>query len=360
MLLSTIFGSAAASGGGAYPLIFPVLFGTGKNGVVNFANVADVGYMGSFGAPQYTNATLPAGVTLTVAPGSSNGGLLMACSGTLTLSGTITANGANGGAATAAASGAGGGTAGGGAGGAAVTSSSPTTANGSAVGPAPTQNGHGALPNTSRGGSAGVYIGEQSPVAFYPSNVAVDTNPAPGWGTFDFTRGVRASYPSSAASTAVTGSITAPTTIAQSRSIPQAALYPGNVFQSFQCLPSGLAGMGGPANCGQSGYGAGGGGGGGGGLVYIEANTIVFNAGHLIQANGGNGGAALCLQSGDGMGGMGGDGGLIVLVAQSFVGTPNVAVNGGTSAATAPASGPFYPTPTALSSLAGRVLLIQA
>ena len=349
-LLSSLFGSSAA-GNGVFPLLFPNLFGSGKNGVVNFANVADVGYLGAFGAPQYSNATIPAGVTLTVAPGSSNGGLIMAVSGTLTISGSIVANGANGSPGAAGISAAGGATAGGGAG-------APQTSVSSVSGqsnppPGVGQSGHGCLPNTSRGAGGGVLVtgtgGAGGP--FFPQ---IDTG-YPSNAAYDQASGLRCNP--STSSSGVAFGLGAFTTQPMFRSVPASALWPGNRYGSLNLLPSGCAGTGGANNFTTNGTGffvSSGGGGGGGGLIYIEANTVVFNAGHSIQANGGNGGAAAASGSGNVvMGGCGGDGGMIVIVAQSIVGTPNLSLNGGTGGAGAGTS-----APAGLAGFAGRPLLI--
>jgi hypothetical protein len=353
--LAGLFGGTSLGGGIAlFPGLFPVLFGTGAAGSVTLGTIADVGYLGSFGAPQYTSATLPGGATLTVAQGSSNGGLLLACQGTFTLSGTITANGSNGGNAVEnVSSGAGGATAGGGLGCPTVT----VAQTGGLLNPglAPIRIGHGCLPNTSMGAGAGVFAAaNESNNVYTAANVLADTI-FPPLGCIDAIRGVRVGPPGGPPAAVVSATIGSQTAT-QARVVGNSTLYSANTLQSLSLLPSGLPGQGGNAWTGAGGTSIGGGGGGGGGLVYIEANTIVFQAGHSIQANGGNGGSGAGFEGGGG-GGMGGDGGLVVLIANQFIGTPNVSVSGGAGGTTYNESGGVMPAP--LASLAGRFLMIQ-
>jgi hypothetical protein len=353
--LQGLFGATSLGGGlNLYSAIFPILFGTGAAGAVTLGTIADAGYMGAFGANQYTSCTLPAGLALTIAPGSSNGGLLLACQGTFTLAGSIVANGSNGGNAVFnTSSGAGGATAGGGLGCPAVTA--PQTGSLLNPGLVPSRIGHGCLPNTSMGAGAGVFAAENGTNSVYTAaNVLADTI-FPPLGCIDAIRGVRAGPPGGSPAAVVSATVGAETAT-QARTVGNSTLYAANTLQSLSLLPSGLPGQGGTAWTGAGGTSMAGGGGGGGGLVYIEANTIVFQAGHSIQANGGNGGSGAGFEGGGG-GGMGGDGGLVVLIANQFIGTPNVSVSGGAGGTTYNQPGGVMPA--ALASLAGRFLMIQ-
>lgn len=349
--LAGLFGGSSNGGGlSLYPAIFPILFGNGVLGPVMLGTIADVGYLGAFGAPQYTSVTLPSGATITVPAGSGNGGLLMACQGTLIIGGSIVANGGNGGTATnsPATGGAGGGTAGGGAGGAS------TTGNTINLGQAPARIGHGALPTTSFGAASGaVPPGSGSGFLGAISIAADNTYNLPGM--FDPRNGLRFSVPLTASGDTLATAVSSASISSAgpgTRALLPSSIYPLAASLSFDALATGLPGL--PGNTILSGSPTGqalGGGGGGGGVVYIEASTIVFEAGHSIQAKGGNGGGSV---GGTGLcGGMGGDGGLVILVANQFTGTPNVSVIGGTAGASTSS------TPAPLASQAGRFLMIQ-
>lgn len=354
--LQGLFGGASGGGGASlFPGIFAALFGNGAQGNVTLGTIADAGYLGAFGAPQYTSVTLPSGATLTLPPGSSNGALLMACQGTVTIGGSIIANGAAGGTAVSGVSGAGGGTAGGGAGAAASTIATigPSSQVNLNPGSVPTQFGHGCMPNTSRGAGAGV-LGDGTVCAF---NVSGDLGIS-ALALIDVVNNVRCAPVPGASDLIVTQTGTPGQAAVTARSIPSNLLYAGNQLQPLGLLPTGLSGIAGGITalnvC------ASGGGGGGGGVIYIEANTIVFQAGHSIQAKGGNGGNGFTgpATGSTAQGGAGGDGGLVILVANQFVGTPNVSVAGG-AAGTNAANTPTFPLAPPPASLAGRFAQIQ-
>lgn len=355
------------SGGGAsgWPFLFPTLFGSGGDGSGTLTTTADVGYFSAFGVKQYTSASLAAGQTLTVAQASSNGGLVLACAGTLTIAGAIVANGAAGSNGVIDGGGAGGGNAGGGAGGA------KKTINGAGTTPAiPTKFGVGvsSLSRSVRGATSGAFqdnnattstgLGSNAFPLLSTSTTFNERYSMPG--LFGPGTGVPIpQYPFGLTTSSYTGSASG-TDIAV---LPTTADYgpwaqvTGTGFLSLRSLqyPTGAPGGAVTGVVGQQA--AGGGGGGTGGVIYIEANNLVLTAGYSITATGGNGGNGFSSNgtSAVAAGGSAGCGGLVIIVYRTLTGsTAAITANAGsvgTGAGTAAAAG--------VAGVAGGVYLIK-
>lgn len=334
MNINEKFGLSAGGAKGSYPFFFPTLFGTGQDGELTLTTDSDVGYLGSYGPKEATNATLAAGQTLTIAPGSSSGALMIACTGKLTIAGTIYGRGANGSNANhTTGSGAGGASAGGGVGGAAVT----THGNG-AVGVAATKIGHGTAPGgTSGGGVVDTNVGNFSGGnmnAPLVSSTAVSNQRRvlqrlsstknimfDPFSSVGFSAGGTASTTNSAAVNASTGNVWPWGQTASGLLIPL-GFIPG--------APGGFGG--GAAVDGSSTNAVGGGGGGGGGTVIIEADTIELVSGYSIDLQGGDGGnAASAGGTSTALGGGPGWGGQVIMICRTLIGsTSGINCNAGT------------------------------
>lgn len=343
-----------AGGSSGYPFLFPSLFGGGGDGALTLTTSADVGYR-TYGIKQATSAGLAAGQTLTVATGASSGAFLFACSGTLTIAGSIVANGQAGGNGDGVTSGTGGGAAGGGA---------QTAGRGT--------DGDGTETNATVGGA---YIG--LPVA----SIAASG----GSGAFRNTAanstgggGADGRYDSAAALNINYGQLLAPSTVmrvgygmitgaSQSRAASGTGATTRNANANYGpwfssplnllALQGGAGGGGGGVTGAGAQTATGGGGGGGGGVVYIEANNLVLTAGYSITANGGNGGNGYSSNGTTAVGAAGGagNGGLVIIVYRTLTGsTAAITANAGSTGAGA-GTGAY----NGLAALAGGVFLIK-
>lgn len=360
------------------PFIFPIEFGGGKDGALTAINQADIG-QANFGVKQYTSLIIPAGVTWTVGQGLSGGAALIAVSGTLTLAGSIVADGAAGGAGTIAQGGAGGATAGGAAG-ATAQSSNGAGNNGSVL--AATLFGHGLLGSVGTSANNQAAIGAGAGSGAFESNNA--TSVAGGVTGASITPNVY-----TASSTAVTegdllynwaiqannlvrfnpkiwipatgGTASSGGTTPATQNTPtfQAGASPlGNVL-SFLHLVAGNPGTGGGVTGVAAQQAGGGGGGGAGGIVYIECQTLNLVSGFSLSAKGGNGGNGFSSNGTTAVaaGGTGGDGGQIIIIARNVVGTGSFSanVNGGSAG-----SGAGTSAANGLAGRAGLALLLRA
>jgi len=324
---------------GGYPFLFASLFGSGADGDLTLTTNSDVGYLGSYGSKQARNATLAAGQTLTIAQGSSSGALMIACTGKLTIAGTITGDGAAGSnAASGAASGAGGATAGGGLGGA-----SQATNSAGAVGVNATKMGHGAASINSvilgRGGASGgvrdVSANQPGGTACLPQLIATASYVQQRVIHSSSTRGPIRCDPgtvSGANGTASASKIAAAAYVTTADVGPWSQTATG-LWLPLSHIPGGQGGFGGGCTA-DANAAAGGGGGGGGGCIIFEADTIELVSGYSITLRGGNGGNAAMSGGGGGQGGMGGGpgtGGIVILICRQLIGsTASINCNAGT------------------------------
>jgi hypothetical protein len=354
-------------GSAGHPMFFPSLFGSGKDGELTLTTTADVGYLGSYGAKQAVNATLAAGQTLTIATGTSSGALMIACTGKLTIAGTITGDGQNGSnaAAAGASSGKGGDTAGGGVGGAAVTGN----ANGN-VGTSPTKLGHGAGNGTGlgRGGNSGAHLDStgngtsntvSAPIlssgSTYSDVSAMQgrlIHPSDLIGGVRFGRVGLTGATGTAASSGTVAAVN-PTT----NDVGPWAQTASGLWLPLDFIPGGVGGFGGGITSDGSGNdAAGGGGGGGGGCVIFEADTIELVSGYAINLRGGNGGNGT-VQGGTStaQGGAPGWGGVCLLICRTLIGSTGAINCNAGSVGTGAGAGVATPP----SGIAGGVYVIK-
>jgi len=325
----------------AYPFFFHTLFGDGSDGDHVATNQSDVGHL-LFGAKQYQNLTIDAGVTWTQGKGTSSGALIFACRGKLTLAGTINAAGEDPTNSSVAGASAGGSSSGGGAG-----APSAGSANGAGlVGSAATRYGWGASYGGARGARA-ISSGSQAgnvPFRWVQDNSGAFSNaaviPQDQWviangiirspGIYGFT----------------TGSGTAG---ASGTSQPVAAsgnygpwISSGVATLNRTIIPGASPGCSGGATGATSQEAYGGAGGGAAGVVIIEADTIELVAGYSLLARGGHGANGYSSNGTTAVaaGGSPGDGGIVWLICRRLIGSTaginisagNVGIGVGTAA----------------------------
>ena len=238
------------------------------------------------GTYNFRNLTINSGVAVTV---SGNGPLIIYCTGTCTINGTLSGNGSTGGStasSVAGAVGAAGWGGNGGAGAAAATNAVAGTAGSifaTATNSAGTATSTGTTSAYGGGGGGGVYT---------------TTNATAG------TAGTSGGSAGAAGTTAYGGTTDA-------TGFPTTAMAASNITT---ILLGGAGGAGGGSSSGSAANRRGGGAGGnGGGAIQISAQTLTFGASGLISANGGNGGNGDLSLSRSGGGGGGGSGGTILL-----------------------------------------------
>lgn len=330
---------------GGYPFFFPSLFGSGADGDLTATNQSDVGHLGSFGTKQYNNLIIPAGVTWTIATGTSSGAAIISGKKKITIAGSIIGSGANGTAGAGGTAGSGGSQAGGGVG-ATGSSFAPNTSGPGTGGTKATKYGHGALDRVSAGDQTrGGGSGAGATSLANPGNLSGGL----GGATFKFDVGTSYATKYGVAGRVVTASNPLRQTLvlpmdATILGVPTGAATTGTRPSGSDYGPWANAANTGwlpldhlspaPSGCGGAIDGAlgncyGGGGGGGAGVLVLEAETIELQAGYAITFNGGNGGNSAAGANGA-MGGAPGWGGIVLLICRNLIGsTASISVNAG-------------------------------